>query len=166
MLLSPVLVTTWGKKWSVLRVSREIKTIHTFFSQFMPLFRHHICHHSTIGTLLLTSWHSDWNDFSNFQWGSAGAWPHSDITPCPDQSTKLKMCCEVTITAGHQHYRAVNLNWRLLRLNYWPDCVAISRYIARKRSNSYIWFTRKTPDLLILKSMFSPLDCTRYLSII
>ena len=64
------------------------------------------------------------------------------------------------------YYRAVILNWRFLRLNSWPDCVAISRDIARHGSNSYIWFTGKVLDLSILKLMFSLLDCMCYLPII
>ena len=63
-------------------------------------------------------------------------------------------------------YRAVVLNWRFLRLYSLPNFVAISRDIATHGSYAYIWFTRKMPDLLILKLMFSFVDCMRNLPII
>ena len=56
--------------------------------------------------------------------------------------------------------------WRVLKLNSWPDRVAISRYMVKHGSNSYIWFSRKMLDLLILKSVFSLLNCMRDLLLI
>ena len=52
---------------------------------------------------------------------------------------------------------AVILNWLILGLNYLPDYVAIIRDVNRRDSN--ILFSRKMLDLLILKLMFSLLDC-------
>ena len=52
---------------------------------------------------------------------------------------------------------AVILNWLILGLNYLPDYVAIIRDVNRRDSN--ILFTRKMLDLLILKLMFSLVDC-------
>ena len=49
---------------------------------------------------------------------------------------------------------------------FWPDFVAILRDIARHGSNSYIWFTRKMLDFLILKFIFFPLNILRNLPII
>ena len=46
----------------------------------------------------------------------------------------------------------------VFELNSWPNCVAISRDIARNGSNSDYWFTRKMSDRLILKLIFSFLD--------
>ena len=60
------------------------------------------------------------------------------------------------------------LNWRFLRPNFWPVCVAIWRDIARHGFYSYIWFTRMIPDLFIQKLIFSllVLDFMRNLPII
>ena len=67
-----------------------------------------------------------------------------------------------------KHYRAVILKWRISRRNSWPNCVAISRDIARYGSNSYFDSrgSRKMLDPLLLKLMFSLLDSMRYLPII
>ena len=43
-------------------------------------------------------------------------------------------------------------------LNSWPDCVAISKYVARYDFNSDFWFARKMMDTLILKLIFFPLE--------
>ena len=59
---------------------------------------------------------------------------------------------------------AVILNWLILGLNYLPDYVAIIRDVNRRDSN--ILFSRKMLDLLILKVMYSLLDCMRSLPII
>ena len=48
-------------------------------------------------------------------------------------------------------YRALIINWWLLMLIFWPDCVAISRDIVRHGSISNFWFMRKLLNLLILK---------------
>ena len=64
------------------------------------------------------------------------------------------------------YYGAFTLNWWFLRLNPWPDCVVISRDIATYGSKSYSRFTRKMPNLLILKLIFSLLDCMGNLPII
>ena len=66
------------------------------------------------------------------------------------------------------YYMAVILNWRFLRLNSWPDCVAISWDIAIHGSISLIciWFMSKMLDHLIQKFMFSHMGCMRNLPII
>ena len=53
------------------------------------------------------------------------------------------------------------LNWKFLGLNSWPDCVAISRNITRHGSNLNVWSTKKMLNFLILKYMFSLLNCIR-----
>ena len=60
--------------------------------------------------------------------------------------------------------RIAIMNWRFLSLNSWQDCVI--SHIVRHASNLDYWFTRKMLDLLILKLMFSFLNCLCYLPII
>ena len=61
------------------------------------------------------------------------------------------------------YYRARIINWRCIRLNSKPDCVAISKDIARHGSNSEFWISRKMLDLFILILMFSLLNCNQTL---
>ena len=88
--------------------------------------------------------------------------PKNQLPHCHLQWTVL----ENHIFIAFQYYGAFILNWWFSRLNSWRDCVVITRDFAIHGSNSYIRFTGKMPDLLILKLTFSLMDCMRNLPII
>ena len=85
----------------------------------------------------------------------------------PIQLSTIKMQSYGIRYVGYCIFKPVILNWQFLWLVSWSDSVAISRYITRHGSHSnYICFTRKMLDLLILKLIFSLLDCMHNLSMI